>query len=328
MEKILTQEEINALLHSEQARKDAAPGARAQRRFTPFVFGKATRISRQQVKDVAQIHEAFAYRLKNRLAAYLQTTIEINPMSVDELPYSELTQSLAERIYMASVSVHPGNSIGILSIDLPVAFSMIDLMLGGDGKGTAPERPVTEIEARVLQAVIDMICDELTMAWRQVVEISIVFRQVQRQAELFRLLPTYEKMLFLSFEIRMPDVFSTLTVAFPAAVSSMLLKKLGKRTARNLGSSAESRAQIKARLKNCAVLVEMLLPPTHMLAQDLLDLNPGQTVVVEHSVSQSALINVAGNRMFEGYPVRRGARRGALIHERIAAPLPREKVVE
>ncbi|MGH9378572.1 MAG: flagellar motor switch protein FliM [Terriglobia bacterium] len=328
MEKILTQDEINALLRSAQATAASSEGAPPPRKYTPFVFGKASRISKQQVKDVAQIHEAFAYRLKNRLSAYLQVTMEINPMSIDEVPYSEFIQSLPQQTYLASVNIHPSNSLGILSLDLPVAFAMIDLMLGGDGKGGAPERHTTEIEEKVLQTVVDMICDELQMAWRQAVEINFVFDQTHRSAELFRLLPTYEKILFLSFEIRMAEVFSTLTLAFPAAVSSSLLRKLAKKSARNLGSSQQSKIQIKDRIRECVFGIEMLLPPTRIRGKDLLELNAGQTILIEHRVSQPALLMVAGSRMFAGYPVRNGKQRSAMIRQKFAVPFPAEKVIE
>lgn len=328
MEKILTQDEINALLLSAQTTAASSAGAPPPRKYSPFVFGKAARISKQQVKDVAQVHETFAYRLKNRLSAYLQVTLEISPMSVDEVPYSEFIQSLPAQTYLASINIHPSNSIGILSLDLPVAFAMIDLMLGGDGKGSAPERHTTEIEEKVLQTVVDMICDELQMAWRQALEVTFAFDQTQRSAELFRLLPNYEKILFLTFEVRMPDVFSTLTLAFPAAVSSILLRRLARKNARSLGSSQQTKSQIKDRIRECVLRVELLLPPTRIRGRDLLELNTGQTILIEHRLSQPALLKIAGNRMFAGYPVRNGMRRGTMIRQKFAVPFPTEKAAE
>ncbi|MGH9451487.1 MAG: flagellar motor switch protein FliM [Terriglobia bacterium] len=328
MEKVLTQDEINALLHAAQTTAASSAGAAPARKYTPFVFGKASRISKQQVSDVSQIHETFAYRLKNRLSAYLQATIEINPMSVDEVPYAEFTQHLPANTYLASINIHPSNSIGILSLDLPVAFTMIELMLGGDGKGSPPERHTTEIEERVLQTVVDMICDELQMAWRQVIEVNFVFDQTQRPAELFRLLPSYEKILFLSFEVRMPEVFSTLTLAFPAAVSSILLRKLARKSARNLGSSQQSKGQIKDRIRECVFRVDLLLPPTRIRGKDLLELNDGQTIMIGHRLNRPAVLKVAGTKMFAGYPVRSGKQRGAKIHQKFAVPFPRERVTE
>lgn len=327
MEKTLTQEEINALLRSAQTgskEEAAAPG----RKVAAFVFGKASRISKQQVKDVAQLHETFSYRIKNRLSAFLQTAMEINLMSVDESPYSEYIESLPPQAYLASLAVYPADAIGLISVDLPITFAMIDLMMGGNGKLDPPQRPPTEIEEQVLQTVVDMICEELSTDWRQAAEMTFRFDQTQRAAELFRLFGPYEKMLFLSFEIRVPDAFSTMTLAFPAVVSSALLRRLARKASRSQAAAPPPKTQILERLPDCVFDVAMLLPPTRIRGKDLLALVPGQTILIQHSVRQPAEIQVAGRRMFLSYPVRSGKRRGGMIQQTFAVPYPAERPSE
>jgi flagellar motor switch protein FliM len=326
MEKILTQDEINQLLRAAQKPSPSSAGTLKTRRFSPFVFGKAAPISKQQVREVSDIHDAFAYRLKNRIGAYLQAVLEINPMSVEETPYVDFIQTLSQQSYLASLGVEPTNSIALLSLDFPVAFAMIDLMLGGNGKPQVPERRTTEIEEKVLQTVIDMICEELHAAWMQTVDVNFAFDQTQRVAELFRLLPPHEKVLFLTFEVRMLDVFSTLTLAFPATVSSLLLQRLARRTIRSKRPSPESAAMLRQRLELSEFPIEMLLPPKRMRGQDVLELKPGQTVLIQHETSRPAVIRIAGQTMLTAYPVRKGTQRGAMIQQVFPIPLPAEQV--
>lgn len=325
MEKTLTQEEINALLKSAQAADAKAEGADAERKVAAFVFGKASRISKQQVKDVAQLHETFSFRIKNRLSAFLQVSMEINLMSVDETPYSEYIESLPQQAYLARLAVSPLDAIALLSIDLPIAFAMIDLMLGGGGKLEPPQRPATEIEEQVLQTVVDMICEELQLDWRQVADVDFRFDQTQRATELFRLLPPYEKMLFLSFEIRIPDAFSTVTLAFPGTVSSMLLRSLARKNKRGQAAVSPPKMQLVEGLRGCVFDVEMLLPPTRIRGRDLLDLAPGQTILIQHLVKQPAELHVGGSKMFYGYPIRQGKHRGGIIQQKLPVNYPVER---
>lgn len=325
MNKILTQEEINELLKSAQTAAAASPGAPKGRKYAPFIFGKASRISKQQVRDVAQIHESFAYNVKNRISAYLQVPVDVNPMSVDEVAFSEFTQSLPQQVYLASINVKPTQSMALMSLDLPVALSMIDVMLGGNGKPQTVERPATEIEERVLQTALTMICEDLQMAWRQVVEIGFTYDRSQRVSELPRLMAPYEKILFLSFEMRMPDVFSTLTLAFPAAVSSLLLSRLAKKNARAQAATSESKTHLRGLLKDCVFNVEMFLPPTRIRGKELLELRSGQTIITQHRVNQPATITVAGSLAFTGYPVKKGKQRGGMIHQKFPVPYPAER---
>lgn len=323
MEKILTQEEINALLYAAQ---NAGKGSRGAPRFSPFVFGKAAPISKEQVREVAQLHEAFVYRLKSRISSYLQIGVEINPMAVEEAPYTDFVQSLPQSSYLASIGIQPTDSLALLSLDLPVAFSMIDLMLGGNGKPSTSDRRVTEIEERVLQTILDMTTEELQSAWRQVVGISFSFDKTQRAGDLFRLMPPYEKVLSLSFEIRLLEAFSTLTLAFPAAVSSLLLQKLTKRNPRAQRAAPGSSAGLRKRLERCTFNLEMLLPPTKIRGQDLLKLRSGQTILIEQRLSQPAVLTLAGKVVFTGYPVRNGSQRAGMIHEKSPVGAHKERV--
>jgi flagellar motor switch protein FliM len=329
LDKILTQEEINALLKSARETAAGAGDARPARKASPFFYGKASYISKQQIRDIAQLHEAFTYNAKTHLSAYLQGQVEMNPMSVDEVPYSEFMQSLPAETFIFTFQLEPPNAIGIVSLDFPIAFALIDLMLGGNGQASVPSRPATEIEQRLIQNVLELIvCESLRDAWREVVDVHFSFRQAHRLAELTRLILPHEKMLFLSFELRIGEIFSTLTMAFPGAVSSLLLRRLGKRNELTHSFSPESRSEFGERLKNAVFPVEMLLPPTRIRGRDLLELKPGQTLQVGHPVTRPALLRVAGKLMFGGYPVRKGRQRGGLIQEKYAVAIPSEGVTE
>lgn len=316
MGKSLTRNEINTLLRVDAEGRRATSVTAKGRNCTPFVFGKASSLSKQQVRDVSRIHESFIYNLGNRLSSILQVATEVIPASIDELPYSEFIQTLPDDAYLASLDIRPSQSLAILSLDLAVALAMIDLMLGGNGKPGPVQRHITEIEEIVLQVVLNMICEELKNAWHQVVEINFSFDRSFRSADIFRLMPSYEKILFLTFEIRMPGPSGILTLAFPATASTLLVRKLAKKSPRTQSQSPELQSGLQERLKGCVFRAEVLLPPTRIRGRDLLSLTPGQTLLIQYSVNQPAVVHVAGRKMFSAYPVRSGRQRGGLIHER------------
>ncbi len=328
MEKNLTQEQINALSPSVPAKTVSARATARGRAWTPFTFGKASSISKQQVREVAQAHESFTYNLKSRLTGNLRVPSEVVPASVDELPYSELTQNVVKDTYLASLRVQPMHSVAILSLDLAVVLAMIDLMLGGDGKPAPVERPITEIEEEVLRIVLDMICEELQAAWRQVVEIDFSFDRSRRPQDLFRLLPSYERILILNFELRVGETSGKLTLGFPAAASSMLIRKLAKKGSQTQSQSSRTQTRLQDKLKECVFAVEVILPPTRIRGIDLLSLTAGQTLLIQHPLNQPAVVHVAGRRMFSAYPARNGRQRGAIICQKFPISSSPEKVNE
>lgn len=88
----------------------------------------------------------------------------------------------------------------LLQLDLAVAYPLIDVLLGGEGKGDTPTRGISEIEEQILETVMHIICRELQSAWQAMsVEFQFEHRQHPGQAE--QLMPAAEKTLLLSFEI-------------------------------------------------------------------------------------------------------------------------------
>ena len=49
---------------------------------------------------------------------------------------------------------------------------MIDRMLGGSGRGVIVNRALTEIEQNVIDGVVKLILEELTDAWRRIVDVQ------------------------------------------------------------------------------------------------------------------------------------------------------------
>ncbi len=45
---------------------------------------------------------------------------------------------------------------------------MIDRMLGGSGEGIANNRPMTEIEQRVIKAILKILVENLKESWRPI----------------------------------------------------------------------------------------------------------------------------------------------------------------
>lgn len=328
MEKVLTQAEINALIRSSKPVAPALASAPGHRKYTPFAFGQASRISKQQVQSITQLHERFARNLKNRISASLQANLEINLMSVEELPYGDVVQNVPEHNYLVSLPMFPTRAATVLSLDLSIALSMINLLLGGDGNPAMEPRPLTEIEEGVIESVIEIVTSELSTAWRQVLEMDFSLGQKLRHAELYRVMSSYDKTLFLSFEVRMLGLFGTMSMAVPTSASSLLLRKMKELNSRSRMSKPEAAQQLREKLKDALFGLEMTLPSTALSGRDLLDLRPGTTVLLQHPIQQPVLLWVEGKKLFTALPVRSRQQRGAMVQQQLSIAQDSEKGAE
>jgi len=219
MEKVLNQEEIDAMVRAARGGTGGGQASVHTPTVTPWDIRQAGQIGREQLRAISLLHEAFARNLTHALAAYLRIVFEAALVSAEHLTYREYLQRLPEVTYMCSAKLVPMEVAALLQLDLAVAFPLIDLLLGGEGRGAVEPREVTEIEEQILESIVQIICRELGVAW-QALGLEFRFERRQAPAQAQRLMPPEEKTLTLSFEITMPETRGTLNLAVPASCRS------------------------------------------------------------------------------------------------------------
>jgi flagellar motor switch protein FliM len=319
MEKILTQDEIDALFRAAQGRVGEAPkGPVDERTLTACNFRQSARISKEQLRSVSQLHELFARNLTHSLGAYLRLAFEVNLVSAEQLNYGEFLQRIPEVTYLVSMSLRPMGVSAAIELDLPLAFPIIDVLLGGPGRVEATVREITEIEEQILESVVKIIGRELESTWLPVLEVQFTFDQRLRQADISRLMPPSEKILSLSFEIRMPEARGMLNVALPAAVANALLRKLTAQASyRKQRGTADSTSHMRRRLDHCVFPLQLVLPEQRVRVSQILSLEKDDVLKLNCSLGQAAHLLVSGKELFDARPVRVGCRRAAQVEERV-----------
>jgi flagellar motor switch protein FliM len=319
MEKILSQEEIDALFRAAQGRVAEKPKVIAEERtLTACNFRQSARISKEQLRSVSQLHELFARNLTHSLGAYLRLAFEVNLVSAEQLNYGEFLQRIPEVTYLVSLILRPMGVSAAFEIDLPLAFPIIDVLLGGAGRAEAAVREITEIEEQILESVVRIIGRELEGTWHPVLEVEFTFDQRLRQAEISRLMPPSEKILSLSFEIRMPEARGMLNIALPAAVANALLRKLTQQASyRKQRGTTDSTSQMRRRLDHCLFPLQLVLAEQRVRVSQILSLELGDVLKLNCSLGEAANLLVSGKVLFNAHPVRMRGRRAAQVDGRV-----------
>src|ERR1017187_3263821 len=210
--------------------------------------------------------------------AYLRIVFDVSLVSAEHLTYREFLDRVPEKTYLASIDLAPVDATAVLQLDLAIAFPIIDVMLGGEGKNSEITRDVTEIEEQVLEGVIRIMCRELQTSW-QAIALEFNFGSRQQILQNQRLMPPEEKNLCLSFEIRMSATRGTLNLAIPAVVSNALLRKISVDFSyQRRRGSAEARQRIQKKLLGCSFPLELSMPGLQVPLEVLNDILPGQVL--------------------------------------------------
>jgi flagellar motor switch protein FliM len=312
MQNELNQEQIDAMVRAARTGGNADSGAK-ESKVEPWDVRRAGQIGREQLKAITQLHEGFARSLTHALGAYLRVVIAATLVSAEHLSYREFLERIPETTYLAACKLEPMGVNGALQLDLKVLFPIVDLLLGGEGKGLSTTRESTEIEEQIVESVARIVCRELGAAWRAV-DLEVGFDKRMEQAEAQRLLLADEKVLSLSFEIAMLEVRGGLNFAVPVSVSHALLRKISAEWSdRRPRGHGEWRDQLKRRLLDCSFPVELGVKGLRAAVSELSQLVPGQLLPLRRSAAEPASLLVAGVEMFRAAPARSGDTRAAQV---------------
>jgi len=315
MKKILSQDEIDALF---DAAKSSQRG-NSSRSVKPCDLRKLGALSADQVRVITTLHESFARRLGGSLGAYLRVGFEMNLVSVEQILYSEFLSRVPELTYLASLRIMPIDARATMQSDLSLVFPIVDLVLGGSGADPIDPRDLTEIEEQIFESVVRLIARDLQTTWVPVLPLDITFDQRQQHTQVQGLMLPTEKVMSLTFEIRLPDSRGTLNLAFPAVVSNALLRKLSVQWSyAERSPSQETQKQLQSRLLESRFAVNLSLPGSPLTIRELVELEPGRVVILPKRAQDPIHLNVAGKPMFRAYPIRQGTRRGARIERRVS----------
>jgi flagellar motor switch protein FliM len=311
VKKLLDQEEIDAMVRT--ARGEQAAGTGAQK-VTSWDITQGGQIGSGKLRGISLLHENFARNLTHALGGYLRAPFEATLVSAEHLSFKEFLQRFPEGSYLAACKLSPITATALLQLDMTVAFPIIDLLLGGEGKTTAPTRAMSDIEEQILEGVIRIVCRELQSSWQAIaLEFSFDQRQDAEQAQ--HLMPPEEKTLSLSFEVHLLETRGTLNLAIPAIASHALLRKIAAQWEyQKPRGLIEAGTRLRNRLLGCPFRVDLSVTSIPVPVRDLLDLSPGKVLVLRRTVERPATLLVAGNAMFSAAAARRGDLRAAHLH--------------
>lgn len=311
MEKMLKQDEIDALFQA--ARSSPPEPLKGEKSATavPYNFGRAGQISNEQLRAISMLNDLFARNLTHNLAAWLRCRFQVNLVSAEQIPFNEFLMRIPEISYVTSVRLEPLGALSVLQMDLALAPPIIDLLLGGEGK-EGKLRELTDIEEAILGSVVEIICRELTAAW-QSVGLSFNFERRQMQTQVARIISVNEKTLCLSFEIRMPQGSGLLNLAFPAVVANTILRRLTSDWGRRRRHASETRARIAAAARQIRLGGCLQLPPVRIAAREIENLRPGQILRLGLSSTVPAEWRVGGQYIATAQALHHAAHRAARL---------------
>jgi flagellar motor switch protein FliM len=314
MGKILSQDEIDALLGSAATLQQAGGGdAGVSKSYITYNFRRPDRVSKEQIRSLHFMHDRFARNIAQSLSAYLRAVTDVSIVSVEQFNYSEFLMSLPDPTAFYAISLHPFDGLAALELSPTVAFTMIDRMLGGNGSSVQLSRALTEIEQNVVDAVVRLLLENLTELWKPIGGLQFGVHARETRPQMLQVSAPNEIFILLVFDIRVGEARGMLNLALPATVIEAVGSNFSQgwhRTRKE--QSSKDRVRLIENLGRIPMSLTAMVD-AQLSASDLLQLAPGDVLTLGRSVREPVDVKVAGSSKFAGRLLRLEHSSGVLV---------------
>ena len=312
MASILSPEEMKALFTAPRGlpRQGEAGGGHRQGEPIPYDFRRPDRVSKEQIRSIHLLHDRFARELSTSLSAYLRISTDIALVGVETFTYSEFLMSLPDPTVFCSLGLAPFDGLGALELNPNVAFVMIDRMLGGRAVPKPTTRALTEIEQNIVDGVIGLILENLSTAWRRILDMQFHLLARETRPQILPVAAPGDAMVLVAFDVHVGDTRGTLNLCLPAALCASVPQ--GWQSARRDPSPFESR-HLEKNLRRVRVPLTAVLR-TELAAGDILALRPGDVMSLGRSVREPIEVQAWNTVALTAQPTRTANGFGLSMH--------------
>ena len=303
MAKILSQDEIDALLTTVSASESEASNDRLDddklRSVIAYDFKHPNRVSKDQIRTLENMHDNFAGHYGSSLSTILRTIVDVDLVSVDQITYSEFIMSLVTPSCTSTFAAPPMDAVCLIDFNPTLTFSFIDRMFGGNGKILDTERELTGIERSVMTRLASRLYSDLERAWENIVQIDIESKSFETNPQFIQIVPPGETVVVVSFQIKLFQSTGLLTICYPYVSLEPVVTKLSGQNwidatkKKNLDSDREINLD---NLQQIEASVRALLLKSHIKMNDFMTLKTGDVIPFEKKIN--SLVDVyVGNRL-------------------------------
>jgi len=279
----------------------------------PYDFKRPERVSKDQMRALQTLHEAFARNFGAALSGFLRTIVEVRVATCEQMTYSEFISGLPNPTSFNLIESTALEGQMCMEISPLIIYPIIDRLLGGTSQDLfIPQRPMTLIETRLIENVTKRGLAALAEAWASVKEMEFSIVATESNPQLVQIVPPNEVVVVLGFELKTSNRAGTMNLCIPYNVIEPVVEDLSAQSWFSASKSQKSKsaeARISRGLAKATVRVTGLLARTTITMRDLATLSVGDIISTDVPATDPVSLCIEGEHKFFAEV---GQRRGGL----------------
>ncbi len=326
----LSPEEVKALMSAIQDGKVPSEGGGRGGRgpVANYDLTSQDRIIRGQMPTLDAINEGVATQLGIGLTGRTRMPIRVGATASTLLKFADLSPLLAAPASVCVLGLGPGFGFGLAVLETGLAEALLAAALGdrrsraGADAVSEAHREFTVVEQLVLRRLLVVLTDAIAVSWRPVLPFQPEALRFELDPRMATIAPPSDVGIVSVFEIT-GGIEGRLQLVIPYAAVEPAKDQLCSPRQLSQVSDNRARRQLERELAQVKVDVRGLLGHTRITLSRLLELEPGEVLLLDRDESAPLPISVQGRVKLFGTPSVSGGAMALKVEGAVTATLPR-----
>ena len=306
MEKILTKAEIEALLNAVfdgriEPEKELSKTEGMVVAYDLF----NTEAHKGFVPNLDIIYDSFIRYSRVNLSNRLRKVVEIKKVGARSYKFDDFLQTLPSPVCMAIFKIEPLKGAALISFDSTLVLALVDSLLGGTGssKVSMANRLFTSIELRLVEKIVKDMLQDLEKAWAPLYSTHMNLLRMEMNPRLVNIVPPEYQIVTMSLKIQIEEISGNVVFAIPYMTIDPIRDKLKAGMQFDLMAIDPQWSQrLSSGLLEAPLNISVEMGNAGISLRELLDLAPGDTIMLDKACSSEMSIKVEGIPKYLGVP--------------------------
>ncbi len=308
MEKILTKAEIEALLNAVFDGR-----VEPERELSRAEAGKAvpydlinSEAHKGYVPNLDIIYDSFIRYNRVNLSNRLRKAVEIKKIAANAYKFDDFLQTLHSPVCMAIFKIEPLKGAALICFDSALVLCLVDSLLGGSGGGKLPtlqNRIFTSIEVRLIENIAKDVLQDMEKAWTPLYSTHMNLLRMEMNPRLVNIVPPEYQIVTMSLQIQIEEIVGNMVFAIPFMTIDPIRDKLKTGMQFDLMAiDPQWASRLTSGLIEAPLELSVEIGKTAITLRELLDLAPGDTIMLDKPSSSEIDVYIESVSKFMGVP--------------------------
>ena len=284
MSDLLSQDEIDALLHGVDDVEEEELGAAGDPGIAQFDFSSQDRIVRGRMPTLELVNERFARHMRISLFNMMRRTAEVSINGVQMLKFGEYVHTLFVPTSLNMVRFRPLKGTALITMEARLVFILVENFFGGDGRYHAKieGREFTPTERRIIQMLLKLVFEDYKDAWAPVMDVGFEYLDSEVNPAMANIVGPSEAIVVSTFHIELDGGGGDLHVTMPYSMIEPVREMLDAGFQSDLDDQDERWSKaLREDVLDVSVPLSATVARRQLRLRDILHMQPGDVIPIE-----------------------------------------------